>query len=62
MIYKRKGRGKMSLKPIRDEIDSQNICDVLVEYMSDDELEDFCKYLEEEFDIEYDNSDYLEDY
>jgi len=47
---------------IRDEIDSQNICDILAEYMSDDELEDFCKYLEEEFDIEYDNSDYLEDY
>ena len=46
---------------LRDEIDSQNICDVLSDYMSDDDLEDFCQYLQEEFDIELDNN-YLEEY
>ena len=47
---------------LRDEIDSQNICDKLSDYMTDDDLEEFCKYLEEEFNIEYDDNDYLEDY
>lgn len=40
---------------IRDYIDSQNICDMISEYLSEDDLQDFCNYLEEEFDIEYDD-------
>lgn len=40
---------------IRDYIDSQNICDIISEYLSEDDLQDFCDYLEEEFDIEYDD-------
>lgn len=40
---------------IRDYIDSQNICDMISEYLSEDDLQDFCDYLEEEFDIEYDD-------
>ena len=40
---------------IRDYIDSQNICDMISEYLSENDLQDFCDYLEEEFDIEYDD-------
>lgn len=40
---------------IRDYVDSQNICDMISEYLSEDDLQDFCNYLEEEFDIEYDD-------
>jgi hypothetical protein len=40
---------------IRDYIDSQNICDMISEYLSEDDLQNFCDYLEEEFDIEYDD-------
>ena len=40
---------------IRDYIDSQNICDMISEYLSENDLQDFCNYLEEEFDIEYDD-------
>ncbi len=43
---------------IRDYIDSQNICDMVSEYLSEDDLKEFCDYLEEEFDIEYDDEDY----
>lgn len=44
---------------IRDYIDSQNICDHIQEYFSEDDLEGFCSFLEEEFEIEYDD-DYSE--
>jgi len=40
---------------IRDYVDSQNICDMISEYLSEDDLQNFCDYLEEEFDIEYDD-------
>ena len=40
---------------IRDYIDSQKICDMISEYLSEDDLQNFCDYLEEEFDIEYDD-------
>ena len=43
---------------IRDYIDSQNICDMVSEYLSEDDLKEFCNYLEEEFNIEYDDEDY----
>ena len=43
---------------IRDYIDSQNICDMVSEYLSEDDLKEFCDYLEEEFNIEYDDEDY----
>ena len=46
---------------IRDYIDSQNICDTIIEYFSEDDLKGFCDFLEEEFDIEYDDyTDYDE--
>lgn len=48
---------------IRDYVDSQNICDMISEYLSENDLQDFCDYLEEEFDIEYDDySDYDGEY
>lgn len=43
---------------IREELDSQNICDSLSDYMTDDDLTQFCDYLEDEFDIEIINEDY----
>ena len=45
---------------IREYIDSQNILDSLAEFLPNNELEEFCTYLEDEFDIEYDNDGYEE--
>jgi len=45
---------------IRDYVDSQNICDEIADFLGDDELEEFCSILEENYDIEYEN-DYLSD-
>ena len=39
---------------IRDYIDSQNICDSLADFLDEDILKDFCEYLEEEYNVEYD--------
>jgi hypothetical protein len=45
---------------IREDIDSQNILDSLIDFLSDSDLEEFCNYLEDEFNIEYNNEDYEE--
>jgi len=45
---------------IREEIDSQNILDSLIDFLSDDDLKEFCDYLEDEFNIEYNNDEYEE--
>ena len=41
---------------IRDYIDSENICDMIQEFLEDEQLIKFCEFLEDEFDIEYDNN------
>lgn len=47
---------------IRDYIDSQNILDYLMDFLSDDELNELCEGLEDEFEISYDEFDnYSED-
>ena len=45
---------------LREDIDSQNILDSLMDFLSDNDMEEFCNYLEDEFDIEYDNDNYDE--
>lgn len=46
---------------LRDYIDSQNICDSLADFLSEDELGEFCDKLEEEYDIEYDDNYFLDE-
>ena len=46
---------------IRDYIDSQNILDSLVDFLSEDELKEFCDQLEEEYDIEYEDNYFLDE-
>jgi len=45
---------------LREDIDSQNILDTLIDFLSDNDLEEFCNYLEDEFNISYDNNNYDE--
>jgi len=45
---------------IREDIDSQNILDTLIDFLSEDDINEFCNYLEDEFNIEYDNDNYDE--
>jgi len=45
---------------LREEIDSQNILDTLTDFLSDDDLKEFCNYLEDEFNIEYNEDEYEE--
>ena len=45
---------------VREYVDSQNILDALTDFLSDDDLKEFCSYLEDEFNIEYDNDEYDE--
>ena len=45
---------------LMEDIDSQNILDSLIDFLSDNDLEEFCNYLEDEFDIKYDNDNYDE--
>lgn len=45
---------------LREEIDSQNILDTLIDFLSDDDLKEFCDYLEDEFNVEYNNDEYEE--
>ena len=45
---------------LREDIDSQNILDSLMDFLSDNDMEEFCNYLEDEFNIEYNNNDYDE--
>ena len=45
---------------IREDIDSQNILDTLIDFLSEDDVNEFCNYLEDEFNIEYDNDNYDE--
>lgn len=45
---------------LREEIDSQNILDTLIDFLSEDDLVEFCNYLEDGFNIEYNNDEYEE--
>jgi len=45
---------------IRDYIDTQNICDELSDFLSEDELREFCGILEENYEIEYDDENYVD--
>lgn len=45
---------------IRDYIDTQNICDELSDFLSEDELHEFCGILEENYEIEYDDENYID--
>lgn len=45
---------------IRDYIDTQNICDELSDFLSEDELHEFCSILEENYEIEYDDENYID--
>ena len=40
---------------IRDYVDQTNICDEIAEFLSDDDLNEFCSILEENYDIEYED-------
>lgn len=40
---------------IRDYVDTTNICDEIAEFLSDDDLNEFCATLEENYDIEYED-------
>ena len=45
---------------IQDYIDTRNICDEIAEFLSEDELSEFCSILEENYEIEYDDENYLD--
>ena len=45
---------------LREEIDSQNILDTLIDYLCEEDLQEFCNYLEDEFEITYEGTDYEE--
>lgn len=56
-------RPKEKFQIIRDYVDSQNILDFLMDYLSESELKTLCEELEEEFDIEYEEfNDFMEDF
>ena len=56
-------RPKEKFQIIRDYVDSQNILDFLMDYLSESELKTLCEELEEEFDIEYEAfNDFMEDF
>jgi hypothetical protein len=38
---------------IQDYIDTRNICDLIPEFLEEEELNKFCDMLEEEYNIEY---------
>ncbi len=46
---------------IQDYIDARNICDLIVEYLEEYELDEFCDLLEEEYNIEYDRDFFIND-
>lgn len=46
---------------IRDYIDAQNILDELESFLSDEELQEFCLELEEEYEINLDEDDYYDE-
>lgn len=45
---------------IRDYVDDCNICDLLSLYFCDDEMEEFCNFIEDHYQIKYD--DFNQDY
>lgn len=56
-------RPKEKFQIIRDYVDSQNILDFLMDYLSESELKTLCEELEEEFDIEYEEfNDFMEEF
>jgi hypothetical protein len=46
---------------IRDYIDAQNILDELESFLSDEELNEFCLELEDEYEIDLDEDDYYDE-
>ena len=46
---------------IRDYIDAQNILDELESFLSDEDLQEFCLELEEEYEINLDEDDYYDE-
>ena len=54
---------KEKFQRICDYVDSQNILDFLIDYLSESELNELFEKLEEEFNIEYDDfNDFIEDF
>jgi len=45
---------------LREDVDSQNILDIIMEFLSEDDINELCNCLEDEFHIEYDNDNYSE--
>ena len=46
---------------IREYIDAQNILDELESFLSDEDLQEFCLELEEEYEINLDEDDYYDE-
>lgn len=39
-----------------DCVDTQNICDMIQDFLEEYQLKEFCEYIEDEFNIEYENN------
>lgn len=46
---------------IRDYIDAQNILDELESFLSDEDLNEFCLELEDEYELDLDEDDYYDE-
>ena len=46
---------------LEDYIDIRNICDCLIDFLDEEQLKEFCEYLEDEYDVEYENNYISED-
>lgn len=46
---------------LEDYVDTRNICDCLIDFLDEEQLKEFCEYLEDEYDVEYENNYISED-